>query len=132
MASLVGGFCVGLFATKEGCEAFGITNGRAAIAGNGRQVFIKYVLCIPLHMTEQQLEGNDDMVHGEVAYMLGPCEAHVQSEGRSVSMGGNEDAGEGVMGRVIEEEKDEEGVVKEGVVKRDVRNGSATGSGSQE
>jgi Amt family ammonium transporter len=40
VASLVGGSCVGLFATREGCEAFGITNGGGAIAGNGRQVWV--------------------------------------------------------------------------------------------
>ena len=27
-------------------------------------------------MTEEQLEIGDDMIHGEGAYALGPCEAH--------------------------------------------------------
>jgi hypothetical protein len=37
----------------------------------------------------QQLEGGDDLVHGEKAYMLGPCEAHAQLEGSRVSLGGS-------------------------------------------
>jgi len=99
VAGFVGGFSVGLFATAEGCAAFGISNHGGAIDGNGRQVwlqivgalfiigwnivwtslimcFIKYVLRIPLRMTEEQLEAGDDAVHGEAAYVLGPCEAH--------------------------------------------------------
>jgi Amt family ammonium transporter len=27
-------------------------------------------------MTEEQLIHGDDMIHGEAAYVLGPCEAH--------------------------------------------------------
>ena len=38
--------------------------------------FIKYVLRVPLRMTEEQLLAGDDMIHGEAAYVLGPCEAH--------------------------------------------------------
>ena len=38
--------------------------------------FIKYVLRIPLRMTEEQLLGGDGIIHGEAAYVLGPCEAH--------------------------------------------------------
>jgi Amt family ammonium transporter len=38
--------------------------------------FIKYVLRIPLRMSEEQLLAGDDMIHGEAAYVLGPCEAH--------------------------------------------------------
>jgi Amt family ammonium transporter len=40
--------------------------------------FIKYVLRIPLRMSEAELLGGSDMVHGEAAYVLGPCEAHEQ------------------------------------------------------
>ncbi|KUJ16473.1 ammonium transporter [Mollisia scopiformis] len=99
VAGFVGGFCVGLFATIDGCAAFGISNLGGAIEGNGKQVyiqiygalfviawnivwtslimcFIKYVLRIPLRMSEEQMEAGDDMIHGEAAYVLGPCEAH--------------------------------------------------------
>ena len=37
----VGGFCVGLFATAEGCAAFGISNPGGAIDGNGKQVWLQ-------------------------------------------------------------------------------------------
>ncbi len=72
---------------------------QGAIEGNGRQVwlqivgflfvigwnlvwtslillFIRYVLRIPLRMSEEQLIAGDDAIHGEAAYVLGPCEAH--------------------------------------------------------
>lgn len=99
VAGFLGGFCTGLFATVEGCAAFGIANLGGAVAGNGKQVglqvygglfiigwnivwtslvmaFIKYVLRIPLRMTEAELLVGDDAIHGEAAYVLGPCEAH--------------------------------------------------------
>jgi len=99
VAGVVGGFCAGLFATIEGCAAFGLTNLGGAIEGNGKQVwlqivgalfiigwniiwtslimcFIKYVCRIPLRMSEEQLLAGDNMIHGEAAYVLGPCEAH--------------------------------------------------------
>jgi Amt family ammonium transporter len=40
--------------------------------------FIKYGLRIPLRMTEAELLGGSDMVHGEAAYVFGPYEAHEQ------------------------------------------------------
>ncbi|RDW80414.1 hypothetical protein BP5796_05112 [Coleophoma crateriformis] len=99
VAGFVGGFSTGLWATIEGCAAFQVTNPGGAIDGNGRQVwvqivgalfiigwnmvwtslilcFIKYVLRIPLRMSEEELLAGDSMVHGEAAYVLGPCEAH--------------------------------------------------------
>jgi len=99
VAGFVGGFSTGLFATIEGCAAFGVTNPGGAIDGNGKQVwlqivgalfvigwnivwtslimlFIKHVLRIPLRMTEEELLAGDDAIHGEAAYVLGPCEAH--------------------------------------------------------
>lgn len=99
VAGFVGGFCTGLFATIEGCSAFGITNLGGAIEGNGVQVgiqvygalfvigwnivwtslicmFIKYVCRIPLRMSEEQLLVGDDAVHGEAAYVFGPTEIH--------------------------------------------------------
>jgi ammonium transporter, Amt family len=99
VAGFVGGMCVGLFATIEGCAAFAIANQGGAIEGNGKQVylqfygalfiigwnivwtslilcFIKYVLRVPLRMSEAELLAGDDAIHGEAAYVLGPCEAH--------------------------------------------------------
>jgi len=90
----LGGFLTGIFATVEGCAAFAVTNPGGAIAGNGRQVwlqivgalfiigwdsvwtaiillFIKYVLRIPLRMTEEELMIGDDAIHGEGAYVFG-------------------------------------------------------------
>jgi Amt family ammonium transporter len=40
--------------------------------------FIKYFLRIPLRMSEAELLAGSDMIHGEAAYVLGPCEAHEQ------------------------------------------------------
>lgn len=93
LGGFLGGFLTGLFATKEGCAAFAITTPGGAIEGNGRQVwvqivgalfviglnifmtslimlFIKYVLRIPLRMTDEHLEVGDDAIHGEEAYAL--------------------------------------------------------------
>jgi len=90
----LGGFMTGLFATAEGCAAFAITNPGGAIAGNGRQVwiqivgalfvigwdsvwtaiilyFIKFVLRVPLKMSDEDLAIGDDAVHGESAYVFG-------------------------------------------------------------
>ena len=91
VSGFLGGFLVGIFATREGCAAFGLTNGGGAIDGNGRQVwlqivgalyiiglnifmtsvimaFIKYVLRIPLRMADKDLMIGDDAIHGEAAY----------------------------------------------------------------
>ena len=99
VAGFVGGFGTGLWATKEGCAAFGLSNPGGAIAGNGIQLgyqmagacfifgwnmvwtslilcFIKYVCRIPLRMSEEALLLGDDAVHGEAAYVFGPCDAH--------------------------------------------------------
>lgn len=93
VAGFLGGFLTGIFATGDGCAAFGLTNPGGAIEGNGRQVwlqivgalfiiglnlfmttiicvFIKFVLRIPLRLNEQQLLVGDDAVHGEEAYAL--------------------------------------------------------------
>jgi len=91
VGALVGGLGTGLFATAEGCAAFGLTNNGGAIDGNGKQVwlqlvgalfiigwnivwttlimlFIKYVCRIPLRMTEDQLVVGDYAIHGEEPY----------------------------------------------------------------
>lgn len=87
----MGGFLTGIFASKEGSYAFGITNPGGAIEGNGKQVwlqivgalfiigwnivwtsaimcFIKYVCRVPLRMTDEDLIIGDDAIHGEEAY----------------------------------------------------------------
>ena len=104
----LGGFLTGIFATVEGCAAFGITNLGGAIAGNGRQVgiqivgalfvigwdsvctaiillFIKYVLRIPLRMSEEDLAVGDDAIHGEAAYVFGSEEEALLHQGDSDS-----------------------------------------------
>ncbi|KAF2111190.1 ammonium transporter mep1B [Lophiotrema nucula] len=94
VAGALGGFLVGIFATAKGCIAFAAVSPGGAIAGNGKQVgwqiagacfiiawntfwtsaimlFIKYVLRIPLRMTEEELLIGDDAIHGESAYTFG-------------------------------------------------------------
>ncbi|OAA68274.1 Ammonium transporter [Niveomyces insectorum RCEF 264] len=101
VAGFIGGFGTGLWATADGCAAFGASSAGGAIAGNGIQLgyqlagamfiigwnlvwtslillFIKYVLRVPLRMSEEQLFLGDDAVHGEAAYVFGPCEAHAE------------------------------------------------------
>lgn len=93
VAGALGGFLTGLFATTEGCAAFGSTTPGGAIDGNGKAVwvqivgalfvigyntfmtsviclFIKYVLRIPLRMSDEHMMVGDDAVHGEEAYAL--------------------------------------------------------------
>jgi Amt family ammonium transporter len=91
VGALVGGIGTGLFATSKGCAAFGLTNPGGAIDGNGRQVwvqivsalfvigwnilwtslimlFIKYVLRIPLRMSDAACKIGDYAVHAEESY----------------------------------------------------------------
>jgi Amt family ammonium transporter len=91
VGGVLGGFLTGLFATTEGCQAFGVSNPGGAIEGNGRQVwlqivgflfiigwnlfwtsaiclFIKYVMRIPLRYSDEQLMIGDAEVHGELPY----------------------------------------------------------------
>ncbi|TKA74599.1 hypothetical protein B0A55_05433 [Friedmanniomyces simplex] len=91
VAGALGGFLTGLFATTTGVYAFGDAINGGAINGNGRQVwvqivgalfivgwnvvwtslimmFIKFVLRIPLRMTDEQCLIGDDAIHGEEAY----------------------------------------------------------------
>jgi len=91
IGALVGGIGTGLFATAEGCAAFGLTNPGGAIDGNGKQVwlqivgalfiigwnivwtslvmcFIKYVCRVDLRMTHAQMEVGDYAIHGEEPY----------------------------------------------------------------
>jgi len=94
VAGVIGGTMAGVFATAEGCAAFAITNPGGAIEGNWRQVwlqivgalfiiglnifmtsvimlFIKFVLRVPLRMSEEELVIGDDAIHGEDAYAFG-------------------------------------------------------------
>jgi len=91
VGAIVGGVGTGIFATVEGCAAFGATNPGGAIEGNGRQIglqivgalfiigwnivwtslimcFIKYVCRIPLRMSQEQMEVGDYAIHGEEPY----------------------------------------------------------------
>jgi len=91
VAGVLGGFMVGILATVQGSAAFAITNPGGAIDGNGRQVwvqlvgaffiigwnivwtslillFIKFVLRVPLRMSEADMLIGDDAIHGEEAY----------------------------------------------------------------
>ena len=104
VASIVGGVGTGIFATIEGCAAFGITNPGGAIDGNGRQVwvqivgalfvigwnavwtslilmFIKYVLRVPLRMSEEQLLVGDYAIHGEEPYVFSEERRHNVNNG---------------------------------------------------
>jgi len=91
VGAIVGGLGTGIFATIDGCAAFGLTNPGGAIAGNGKQFglqllgavfiigwnivwtslimcFIKFVCRVPLRMSEEQLAIGDYAVHGEEPY----------------------------------------------------------------
>ncbi len=126
VAGIVGGCATGIFATISGCAAFGLTNPGGAIEGNGVQVgyqiagacfvvgwnivwtslilmFIKYVLRIPLRMSEEDLLVGDYACHGEEAYVFGESSSSY-AEGpmrgkkiEGVAMG--EDKGGIIMGK---------------------------------
>jgi ammonium transporter, Amt family len=91
VASIVGGFFTGVFATDGGTGAFALTPIGGADSGNGRQVwvqlvgvffifgwnlvwtslimaFIKYVLRVPLRMSDEQCIVGDYAVHEEESY----------------------------------------------------------------
>ncbi|KAF2489254.1 amt family ammonium transporter [Lophium mytilinum] len=94
VAGALGGFLTGIFATSKGCISFACVSSGGAITGHGVQLgwqvagicfvvgwnafwtsaimlFIKYVLRIPLRMTEEELMIGDDAIHGESAYTFG-------------------------------------------------------------
>jgi len=119
----LGGFLTGIFATSEGCAAFGITNPGGAIDRNGRQVwlqivgalfvigwnlvwtslimlFIKYVCRINLRMSEEDMVIGDDAVHGEAGYCFaddvsGPVESEIIQGQRVKSFSGDLESGSG-------------------------------------
>lgn len=119
----LGGFLTGIFATSEGCAAFGITNPGGAIDRNGRQVwlqivgalfvigwnlvwtslimlFIKYVCRVNLRMSEEDMVIGDDAVHGEAGYCFaddvsGPVESEIIQGQRVKSFSGDLESGSG-------------------------------------
>ena len=87
-------------------------------------LFIKYVCRIPLRMTEAELLAGDDMVHGEAAYVLGPCEAHEHLLAGHYIKRSETGPGELGMGGVIAGQDPHEVA--------DTSKGKSNGSGSQE
>lgn len=94
VASALGGFLTGIFATGAGCVAFSCNDAGGAIAGNGRQVWVQIVgilfvvgwnvvwtaillllvrFVVPLRMIEEQLVVGDEMIHGESACISAEC-----------------------------------------------------------
>lgn len=125
VAAIWGGLATGIFATTEGCAAFGLTQPGGAIEGNGRQVglqivgalfvigwnivwtslimlFIKYVLRVPLRMSREHLLVGDYAAHGEEPYVFGEgirSVLHGDTE-RAPSSGDGEDGiGDVIMGK---------------------------------
>jgi len=104
VAGVCGGFLVGIFSTSQGDAAFNISNPGGGIDGNGKQVgwqlvgalfvigwntvwtslillFIKYVLRVPLRMSEVDLLIGDDAIHGEDAYSFDYPEKPIHNGG---------------------------------------------------
>jgi len=98
VAGVLGGIMVGIFATKAGCAAYGLTTPGGGIDGNWHQVWLQVIgaafiiglnivvtfvllklisLVVPLRMSEEELLVGDDAVHGEEAYAFyGEGERH--------------------------------------------------------
>ncbi|MCE5359961.1 ammonium transporter [Candidatus Igneacidithiobacillus taiwanensis] len=98
VAGVLGGIMTGIFATKAGCTAFGLSTPGGAIEGNWHQVWLQVIgaafiialnivvtfillklisLVVPLRMSEEELLVGDDAVHGEEAYAFyGEGERH--------------------------------------------------------
>ncbi|MCJ1250343.1 hypothetical protein MMC30_007569 [Trapelia coarctata] len=91
VAGFVGGIFTSVFATPDGCAAYGLTIPGGAIAGNWRQVWLQLVgalfiigfnivmtsvilgllqFVVPLRMLEAALLIGDDAIHGEEAYAI--------------------------------------------------------------
>ena len=131
MGALVGGIGTGLFATSAGCAAFGLTNPGGAIDGNGKQVwlqivgalfiigwnivwtslimiFIRYVLRVPLRMSDAACKIGDYAIHHEVPYTLAYYNRRLLHEGERRGTATKSDLESGVhgilMGRSLPEE----------------------------
>ena len=61
---------------------------------------LEHVCRIPLRMSEEDMLIGDDAIHGEAAYVFGPCEAHEQGyiQGEVVRTGTDADAELGIGG----------------------------------
>ncbi len=96
--------------------------------------FIKYVLRIPLRMTDEQLMAGDDAIHGEVAYVIASCEAHEHLLAGQYSKKDETQPGHGIMvGRDPADSppmKVDEGKVGEKINR--VGSGSGSGSGDKQ
>jgi ammonium transporter, Amt family len=123
VAAIVGGVGTGIFATSKGCAAFGLTNPGGAIDGNGRQVwvqivgalfvigwnlvwtslimcFIKYVLRVPLRMSDDACRQGDMAIHREEPYTFAYYNRkllHAQ-QGRHILSGEDVEATSGLGG----------------------------------
>jgi Amt family ammonium transporter len=131
VGSLVGGIGTGLFATSAGCAAFGLTNPGGAIDGNGRQVwiqivsalfvigwnvvwtslimiFIKYVLRVPLRMSDEACRIGDYAVHREESYTFAYYNRSLLKQLKDDAETGKNDLESGIhgliMGRPLPEE----------------------------
>jgi Amt family ammonium transporter len=110
VAGFTGGFLVGIFATSQGSAAFALTNPGGGIDGNGKQVwlqivgalfiigwnivwtslillFIKFVLRVPLRMSEEMLLVGDDAIHGEEAYSYSDGPSSTPSHNHDLELG---------------------------------------------
>ena len=128
VGALVGGIGTGLFATSSGCAAFGLANPGGAIDGNGRQVwvqivsalfiigwnavwtslillFIKYVLRVPLRMSDTACAIGDYAVHAEESYTFAYYNRALLARREGEEKGDVERGMTGmIMGRAISED----------------------------
>ena len=131
VGALVGGIGTGLFATASGCAAFGLSNPGGAIDGNGKQVwlqivgalfiigwnivwtslimvFIKYVLRVPLRMSDAACKIGDYAVHHEVPYTFAYYNRRLLHQGERRNDEPKNDLESGIhgiiMGRSLPEE----------------------------
>jgi Amt family ammonium transporter len=121
---LVGGLGTGLFATAAGCAAFGLTNPGGAIDGNGKQVwlqivgalfiigwnivwtslimlFIKYVLRVPLRMSDAACKIGDYAIHHEVPYTFAYYNRRLLHEGERRANEPKSDLESGIHGIIM-------------------------------
>jgi Amt family ammonium transporter len=87
--------------------------------------FIKYVLRVPLRMSEATLLAGDSAIHGEEAYVLGPCEAHEHMMAGEYVKRSDVEAGGLTLGRDPLEHEQSSGTAngkgKDGVVDSDIK-----------
>jgi hypothetical protein len=124
VGALVGGIGTGLFATSAGCAAFGLTNPGGAIDGNGKQVwlqivgalfvigwnivwtslimvFIRYVLRVPLRMSDAACKIGDYAVHLEVPYTFAYYNRRLLHEGERKGSAAKNDLESGIHGIIM-------------------------------